>query len=249
MATIVGYETDSLDYTMVDGRPVPTGVDGSPANFEIIAIADATVWGEPQADGVREVGGMAALGAFNNNGTVFNVGTTDWPIGLTGPTSPVEIITNNVLRRLGARKTGVQRSTQEMYRYRAAAGGDSVLFTTSPFFAQRNSGWVYEAPAFRIHTDRVPGSAAVYQHHATGPGPTKIMFSLDRKAPAGWKTDGTAFYAFSKKSSTSQPVYQFGQPDGPGARRLRYSTTPTAPAGWKLDGVAFYAPTAPIIDY
>ena len=43
--TIVGYECDGCEFTMVDGRPVPTGRDGTPKNFTILATAPAR-WGE-----------------------------------------------------------------------------------------------------------------------------------------------------------------------------------------------------------
>ena len=40
-ATIVGYECDGCDFTYRDGLPYPTGVDGTPSNFEILGTAPA----------------------------------------------------------------------------------------------------------------------------------------------------------------------------------------------------------------
>ena len=40
-ATTVGYECDGCDFTYRDGLPYPTGVDGTPADFEILGTAPA----------------------------------------------------------------------------------------------------------------------------------------------------------------------------------------------------------------
>ena len=40
-ATIVGYECDGCDFTYRDGLPYPTGVDGTPMDFEILGSAPA----------------------------------------------------------------------------------------------------------------------------------------------------------------------------------------------------------------
>ncbi|TMQ02233.1 MAG: hypothetical protein E6J90_00285 [Deltaproteobacteria bacterium] len=40
----VGYECDGCAMTLVDGLPVPTGEDGCPAGFEILASAPARIW-------------------------------------------------------------------------------------------------------------------------------------------------------------------------------------------------------------
>ena len=40
-ASIVGYEVDGCELKMVNGDPVPTGSDGTPANLEVIATAPA----------------------------------------------------------------------------------------------------------------------------------------------------------------------------------------------------------------
>jgi len=40
----VGYECDGCALTLVDGLPVPTGEDGCPPGFEVLATAPARVW-------------------------------------------------------------------------------------------------------------------------------------------------------------------------------------------------------------
>lgn len=40
-ATIVGYECDGCDFTYRDGLPYPTGIDGTPVDFEILGTAPA----------------------------------------------------------------------------------------------------------------------------------------------------------------------------------------------------------------
>jgi len=110
---------------MVDGRPVPTGRDGCPTSFEVLATAAATPFDAattplPLAPGgdhelefhaERLLGdrsppaleqlryGHAVLGTYTCGGTVFTTGCTDWVHGLGDPA--VERVTRNVLDRLG----------------------------------------------------------------------------------------------------------------------------------------------------
>lgn len=104
--TIVGYECDGCEYVERGGRPYPTGKDGTPGQFEIVAQAPA-VWTGCDLDVFREANvspdGRATLGAYTlpKGGAVFTAGTTDWAHAL-GHDPIVERITLNVLRRLGA---------------------------------------------------------------------------------------------------------------------------------------------------
>lgn len=98
-AYIVGYECDGADFDRADlaaGRPVtPTGADGTPAGFTILAAGDT----RPSGWGLGN--SAATMGLFTRGGTVFNAATTDWPRVLTDGASPVvEQITRNVLDRL-----------------------------------------------------------------------------------------------------------------------------------------------------
>lgn len=105
--TVVGYECDGCHFEMKGGLPVPTGVDRTPKNFQILATAPAK-WG-PE-DTLRwyerwpeKQQGAACLGLYTKpgGGTVFTAGTTDWSHGLKGKPDPVvDRVTRNVLDRL-----------------------------------------------------------------------------------------------------------------------------------------------------
>ncbi|MDX2036429.1 MAG: DUF6605 domain-containing protein [Isosphaeraceae bacterium] len=103
--TIVGYECDGCEFTLVDGLPVPTHRDGTPKTFTILATAparwhpDDCEWYEKWEKGRT---GAAVLGVYTRGGTVFTCGSTDWSHGLRGRDPKVERITRNVLDRLSA---------------------------------------------------------------------------------------------------------------------------------------------------
>ena len=60
--TVVGYECDGCETTLVDGRPVPTGADGTPSTFEIVGSAPARLWSVDADNGVNEYPtGLAAM--------------------------------------------------------------------------------------------------------------------------------------------------------------------------------------------
>jgi hypothetical protein len=101
---IVGYECDGCEFERKDGLPVPTGRDGTPRDFQILATAPARwhandcEWYERWEKGRT---GHAVLGTYTHGGTVVTVGTTDWSHGLHGGDKYVAQITRNVLDRLG----------------------------------------------------------------------------------------------------------------------------------------------------
>jgi len=101
--TIVGYECDGCEMTMVNGLPEPTHRDGTPENFTILATAPAS-WhpGDCEWYDQWEKGriGAAVIGMYTRGGTVVTVGSTDWAHGLKGDDPVVERITSNVLNRL-----------------------------------------------------------------------------------------------------------------------------------------------------
>lgn len=88
--TIVGYETDGCLFEECDGRPYPTGADGTPLNLEILCQAPASTRAGHN--------GCATMGFYQRQGAFFHAGTTDWPHGLNDPI--VSRITRNVLERL-----------------------------------------------------------------------------------------------------------------------------------------------------
>lgn len=102
--SIVGYECDGCEHTFVNGKPVPTGRDGTPEDFLILALAPASwapdewPWDERWENGRT---GNACMGIHGvpAGGTVFTAATTDWAHGLKGEDPIVEIITRNVLDR------------------------------------------------------------------------------------------------------------------------------------------------------
>ena len=94
---LVGYECDGAEFdraALGAGRPVePTGADGTPTDFTILAVGDA------RASGWGFGNGAATMGVLTRGGTVFNGATTDWARVLT--TSRVlQQITRNVVSRL-----------------------------------------------------------------------------------------------------------------------------------------------------
>jgi len=101
--TVVGYECDGCEILWRGGLPEPTGRDGTPASFVILATAparwhpDDSEWYERWPKGRV---GHAVMGMSTRGGTVFTVGSTDWAHGLRGGDPIVERITRNVLDRL-----------------------------------------------------------------------------------------------------------------------------------------------------
>ncbi len=128
-ATTVGYECDGCEYATIDGLPHPTGRDGTPASFEILAMVPAIhttranasrptqpgepteieflaarVFGTRDESAIRRLSaGQAMLGTYTSpgSGTVITSGSTDWAHGLAGRDPQVERITANILDRLG----------------------------------------------------------------------------------------------------------------------------------------------------
>ncbi len=96
---LVGYECDGAEFDigrLKRGLPaLPTGRDGTPADFTILGTSDLSQggWG---------LGNMAAtMGVHSPNGTVFTASTTDWARVVAGGRAPiVEQITRNVIDRL-----------------------------------------------------------------------------------------------------------------------------------------------------
>ena len=105
--SIVGYECDGCEMTIgPDGLPAPTGNDGTPKNFEILATAPAQwhaddSWWYEKFDHDRL--GAAVLGTYSSakGGTVITTGSTDWAHGLRGQDEAVSQITRNILNKLG----------------------------------------------------------------------------------------------------------------------------------------------------
>jgi hypothetical protein len=125
---ITVYEVDGCEFTLSldDGLPVPTGRDGTPSDFTILATAPARLWrydelpsryraseagdleetaaavfGEATPEAVARLAhNHAVMGVYTRGGTVFTSGTTDWVYGLAGHDPVVEQVTRNVLDQL-----------------------------------------------------------------------------------------------------------------------------------------------------
>jgi hypothetical protein len=101
--TIVGYECDGCEFTRESGLPVPTGRDGTPKEFVILASCPAR-WHPDDAFWYERFEqsrvGASVLGMYTRGGTVFTCGSTDWSHGLRGQDRVVQQITRNVLDRL-----------------------------------------------------------------------------------------------------------------------------------------------------
>ncbi|MGI9458176.1 MAG: N,N-dimethylformamidase beta subunit family domain-containing protein [Aeoliella sp.] len=101
--SVVGYEVDGCEFVVKDGKPVPTGRDGTPKDFKILATAPAR-WGEKDVGWYKEwydrwkqrEHDHGCMGIYTNpgGGTVFTAATTDWSHGLgrrqaaSGPLGP-----------------------------------------------------------------------------------------------------------------------------------------------------------------
>jgi len=132
--SIVVYEVDGCEFThsSEDGLPVPTGRDGTPKDFTILATAPARLWAydelpsryrssesgdlEETAEAVfgaatpqaiaRLAHNHAVMGLYTRGGTVFNSGTTDWVYGLAGHDPVITQATRNVLDALSRTASG-----------------------------------------------------------------------------------------------------------------------------------------------
>ncbi len=106
--TVVGYECDGCEFELKEGLPVPTGRDGTPRGFVILATCparwhpDDALWYDrfPRDSTGAPAKGAAVLGIYTKGGTVLTTGSTDWAHGLRGGDAVVERITRNVLDRL-----------------------------------------------------------------------------------------------------------------------------------------------------
>ncbi len=123
--SVVVYEVDGCEFTLSseNGLPVPTGLDGTPETFTILATAPARLWsfqelpsryrssesgdleetaaavfGEATPESIARVAhNHAVMGLYTRGGTVFTSGTTDWAYGLAGHDPVISQITRNLL--------------------------------------------------------------------------------------------------------------------------------------------------------
>ncbi len=79
----IGVEVDGADLTWQQGRAYPTGLDGTPLTFQILATSSAT-------------NGYTTMGILEDAAIVFNAASITWSLGL-GQSEAVDAITHNVL--------------------------------------------------------------------------------------------------------------------------------------------------------
>ncbi|MCA8993143.1 MAG: hypothetical protein KDA88_14230 [Planctomycetaceae bacterium] len=101
--TVVGYECDGCEIEWRDGLPFPTCKDGTPQSFTILGTCpakwhpgDCYWYDQFPTDRV----GNSVMGMYEQGGTVFTAGSTDWAHGLRGKSPAIERITRNILDRL-----------------------------------------------------------------------------------------------------------------------------------------------------
>lgn len=122
--SIVGYECDGIAMRIgKDGRPEPSGEDGSPLNFQILGLAPASPFthataARPTTIGTRDelehnawrtdapmealAYGHAVLGTWTHEsgGTVVTAGCTDYVCGVGKGDEMVDQVTKNIISRL-----------------------------------------------------------------------------------------------------------------------------------------------------
>lgn len=250
----VGYEVDALDFRRgADGRPYPSGLDGTPPTLRVLALADASTWNAQSKalGGAGEKSGFGAIAIYSRGGAagaLFNAGATDWAYGLRPeidglmPT-PLSRITLNVINRLSSRHVE-SADVRRWKNVQASGDGERYIYSTG---LDAPAGASLDGLAFRAFAAPATNTVPVYRYkypQANGDG-LRYIYSLDPALGYGWQPDGVAFHAFSSEQpGTSAAVFQHHivQANGDGWRFM-YSPNLNEP-GWTFDGVAFFAPSA-----
>ncbi|MFF5248479.1 N,N-dimethylformamidase beta subunit family domain-containing protein [Streptosporangium sp. NPDC000095] len=165
----VGYETDAAEYVEVDGVPLATGADGTPADFAILATADLRHW--------RHLGqgGHATMGIMRRGaGTVFNAATIGWGDALDDPV--LDRVTRNVLARLAG-----DPGWWEPMGHGAAAL--ALAACEHRLFAVRTDGdlWVRPYRTQNLRWRRIepaPGLVALTAPREATPGSPVLLYGL-----------------------------------------------------------------------
>jgi hypothetical protein len=97
---LVGYEADGAQLAWAHGLPEPTGIDGTPEGFQVLAVGQlGNGWSFEDLDLYPRR--AATMGCYTSGGTVFTAGTSDWARLLAAGDTQVARITSNVLTSLG----------------------------------------------------------------------------------------------------------------------------------------------------
>ncbi|WP_165783204.1 N,N-dimethylformamidase beta subunit family domain-containing protein [Leptospira barantonii] len=246
----------------------PTGDDGAPINFQILAYLDAIPnqlknyqHSDNNAMAGKHFGAM--IGLFENNGTVFNGGLYDWHLGLVHEkneniSNVVSKIVWNVINKLSQPKTLLQKATIAIYQYSdLALNVQSLYYSRLPFLPKNlvRYGQVvykYDGHAFYAFDRALSGTVPIYQYQVQDPnGLYRFMYSPNQYCPVGtgclgWNNIGIAFYAYLSQQPGTIPVYAYSA-DSP--QRFLYSPAlyceaGTSCLGWYNNGPAFYVPSS-----
>ena len=237
---LLRYEVDGCDYRMdVQGRPQPTGSDGTPTNFRILALAKLINWDNGQ--------GNAAMGVMTRSGvggTVFHAATTNWASGLydcvqaANPTANVVgQITANVIDHLTPALFVASTLVLDDAQLRPVYYADDYAL---PRLYRSSNTLAFKAFSRPLNPSLVPLSRFESGNSSFN---QKELLSISRAAPAaGWAAAGIACYVYTTAAEDRVPVYRFSQTNSTVGYVERYSLSATKRNGETAHGVMFYAP-------
>ncbi len=238
---VVGYETDAFQ---VDQNLNPTYTDGTPYSMKLLAFADARSWPAPY-----EKPGIATLGIFQNNGTVFVAPTTDWVFGLAANTheSHVKVITKNVVTRLSAPMTSLQRCKLTIYSYHNILpnGGWNFYYDSSSLIVK---GLTFDGPAFFAQGRQTDAYLSpIFRYYSTAAdGIRRYLLSPSTTVTSGWTLESInpAFYAYFNPPAhiITAPIYRHHAVESDGRWIFHYSPAEQLGDGWVSDGEVFRVP-------
>ncbi|RHX88711.1 N,N-dimethylformamidase beta subunit family domain-containing protein [Leptospira stimsonii] len=254
---------------LTDGKRLyPTGQDGAPMNFQILAYMDAIPnqlknYQHSNNQEMAEKHFGAMMGVFENNGTVFNGGLYNWQLGLnhqreSGSQNTVSQIVWNVINKLKQPKTLLQKATTAIYQYSDFFNNNQSLYYSRLPFLPKNFyrfgtpiPYQYDGQAFYAFDRALSGTVPIYQYQVQdSDGLFRFMYSPNQFCPVGtgclgWNNIGIAFYAYLSQQPGTIPVYAYSV-DSPVQRFLYtpnlYCATGTDCLGWHNNGPAFYVP-------
>ncbi len=235
---LLRYEVDGCAYRMdLQGRPQPTGSDGTPTNFRILALAKLINWDNGQ--------GNAAVGVMTRSGvggTVFHAATTNWASGLydcvqaANPTANVVgQITTNVIDHLTPALFVASTLVHDDAQLRPVYYADDYAL---PKLYRSSNALAFKTFARPLNPSLVPlcrfesGNSLFNQ---------KQLLSISRAAPvAGWAAAGIACYVYTTAAEDRVPVYRFSQTNIAAGYVERYSLSATKRNGETANGVSCF---------
>lgn len=254
---VVDNEADGADLEWMAGVPVPTGSDGTPPSFTILATSPASQ-------------GWATLGVIEDSGRgeVFNAASITWSLGLAA-NDAVRRITTNVLERfapgnayaprdgglavddVGWTSAGsdvlfriVMRNDSESQTSRFATVALEAFPLGGSAGSARAAGSLQMTPllpqesvTMTLRTPRaaLPPSAALHVAGSTDPVPGCWTADDWRGQLAlAWRESGVAESSRDVVSTVDLPVCRGAEPS---AVALRVDIPPSTDAPWHFEGV------------